>query len=162
MATDCIFCKHVNDPNQVIWKNEYFYARFDRYPVSPGHVNIVPIRHIVDVASLNSNEWNSLQNSIKEVISVIEKTDLKTLYLNLIKNPWSEISIKFCKMALEHPRINTKPDAYNHGINDGKAAGRTIDHMHWHIIPRFIGDIDDPTGGVRNVIPEMGNYKKAR
>jgi diadenosine tetraphosphate (Ap4A) HIT family hydrolase len=63
---------------------------------------------------------------------------------------------------LAHPRINTRPDAYNHGFNDGKAAGRTIDHLHWHIIPRYEKDMSDPRGGVRFVIPEMGNYKISR
>ncbi|MBI3283006.1 HIT family protein, partial [Candidatus Curtissbacteria bacterium] len=38
----------------------------------------------------------------------------------------------------------------------------TIDHFHLHIIPRYEGDVDDPLGGVRYVIPEMGNYKKPR
>jgi len=52
------------------------------------------------------------------------------------------------------------PDAYNVGINDGKAAGQTVFHLHVHIIPRYPGDVSDPTGGVRNVIPEKGNYLK--
>lgn len=47
-------------------------------------------------------------------------------------------------------------------MNDGKAAGRTVDHLHWHIIPRYDGDMIDPRGGVRYVIPEMGNYKTPR
>lgn len=53
-----------------------------------------------------------------------------------------------------------KPDAYNHGINDGIAAGRTVPHLHWHIIPRFQGDVDDPTGGVRYIFPDKANYRK--
>lgn len=50
------------------------------------------------------------------------------------------------------------PEAYNIGINDGKAAGQTIFHLHIHLVPRYSGDVKDPTGGVRNVIPEKGNY----
>jgi diadenosine tetraphosphate (Ap4A) HIT family hydrolase len=53
-----------------------------------------------------------------------------------------------------------KPKGYNIGINEGRAAGRTIDHLHIHLIPRYEGDMEDPTGGVRHVIPEKGNYKK--
>jgi len=53
------------------------------------------------------------------------------------------------------------PDAYNIGVNDGKAAGQTVFHLHIHIIPRYFGDVPDPTGGVRNVIPEKGNYLKS-
>ncbi len=50
------------------------------------------------------------------------------------------------------------PDGYNIGINDGEAAGRTVHHLHIHIIPRYIGDIPNPRGGVRHVIPGKGNY----
>ena len=49
---------------------------------------------------------------------------------------------------------------YNIGLNEGIAAGRTIDHLHIHIIPRELGDVENPVGGVRNVIPEKGNYLK--
>ncbi len=50
------------------------------------------------------------------------------------------------------------PDGYNLGINAGAAAGQTIDHLHIHLIPRRTGDVADPRGGVRYVIPERGNY----
>ncbi len=53
------------------------------------------------------------------------------------------------------------PDGFNIGINNGEAAGQTIPHLHVHLIPRYEGDMDDPRGGVRNVIPERGNYKTA-
>lgn len=42
---------------------------------------------------------------------------------------------------------------YNIGINDGRTAGRTVDHPHIHLIPRRPGDIGDPRGGVRNMLP---------
>jgi superfamily II DNA or RNA helicase/diadenosine tetraphosphate (Ap4A) HIT family hydrolase len=51
------------------------------------------------------------------------------------------------------------PDGYNVGINNGEAAGQTVFHLHIHVIPRNEGDVEDPTGGVRNVIPEKGNYR---
>jgi len=50
------------------------------------------------------------------------------------------------------------PDGYNVGFNVGVKAGQTIDHVHIHVIPRFVGDMEDPTGGVRHVIPERGRY----
>ncbi len=50
------------------------------------------------------------------------------------------------------------PDGYNIGINVGAAAGQTIFHLHVHVIPRFAGDIEDPRGGVRHVVPSKGNY----
>ena len=54
------------------------------------------------------------------------------------------------------------PDGYNIGVNVGQAAGQTVFHLHVHVIPRYRGDVVDPTGGVRHVIPERGNYRVAR
>ena len=54
------------------------------------------------------------------------------------------------------------PDGYNIGINDGAAAGQTVPHLHIHLIPRFNGDIADPRGGVRWVIPEKADYWSGR
>jgi len=53
-----------------------------------------------------------------------------------------------------------QPDGYNVGFNAGAAAGQTVDHLHVHVIPRFDGDMDDPRGGVRHVLPARGNYKR--
>ena len=52
------------------------------------------------------------------------------------------------------------PDGYNVGFNEGAAGGQTIAHFHLHVIPRHLGDMDDPRGGVRHVIPPRGNYLK--
>ena len=51
------------------------------------------------------------------------------------------------------------PDGYNIGMNCGEAAGQTIFHCHVHLIPRRKGDVDNPRGGIRHVIPEKGFYK---
>lgn len=51
-----------------------------------------------------------------------------------------------------------KPDGYNVGFNDLKAAGQSIPHCHMHIIPRYQGDVENPRGGIRGVIPGKQNY----
>ncbi len=51
-----------------------------------------------------------------------------------------------------------RPDAYNLGLNDGPAAGQTVPHCHLHLIPRYAGDVEDPRGGVRWVIPGKARY----
>ena len=51
-------------------------------------------------------------------------------------------------------------DGFNVGLNVGTAAGQTVDWPHVHLIPRRNGDMEDPRGGVRHVIPEKGNYHK--
>ncbi len=53
-------------------------------------------------------------------------------------------------------------DGFNVGFNYGQAAGQTVEWPHVHLIPRRKGDMEDPTGGVRHVIPEKGNYKKGK
>jgi diadenosine tetraphosphate (Ap4A) HIT family hydrolase len=50
-------------------------------------------------------------------------------------------------------------EAFNIGFNCGQAAGQTVMYPHIHLIPRRQGDCEDPTGGVRNVIPGKGVYK---
>jgi len=52
-----------------------------------------------------------------------------------------------------------QPDGYNVGFNSGAVAGQTVHHLHIHVIPRYSGDVSDPRGGVRHVIPEKGNYQ---
>jgi len=56
--------------------------------------------------------------------------------------------------------INDKfhPDGFNIGINVSEAAGQTISHVHIHLIPRYNGDVQDPRGGIRGVIPEKKIY----
>ena len=51
------------------------------------------------------------------------------------------------------------PSGFNVGINCGKVSGQTVDHLHIHIIPRYPKDVDDPTGGIRCVIPNKQKYK---
>ncbi len=50
------------------------------------------------------------------------------------------------------------PTGYNIGINCGASAGQTVFHFHCHVIPRYEGDVENPRGGIRNVIPGMGDY----
>lgn len=50
------------------------------------------------------------------------------------------------------------PDGFNVGMNCGEAAGQTVMHFHCHVIPRYLGDMADPRGGVRGVIPEKQGY----
>lgn len=50
------------------------------------------------------------------------------------------------------------PDGMTVGCNDGEAAGQTVEHAHVHVIPRFQGDVKDPRGGIRWVIPRRARY----
>lgn len=46
-----------------------------------------------------------------------------------------------------------QPDGFNLGVNCEVAGGQSVWHAHLHLIPRYAGDVSDPLGGVRNVIP---------
>ena len=68
--------------------------------------------------------------------------------------------------SLAHRLIDVKkilddkfnPDGYNIGVNCGESAGQTVMHCHIHIIPRYKGDVENPSGGVRGVIPSKQKY----
>jgi diadenosine tetraphosphate (Ap4A) HIT family hydrolase len=49
-------------------------------------------------------------------------------------------------------RRNHSPDGYNIGVNIGKAGGQSRMHVHMHLIPRYVGDVPDPGGGIRRVL----------
>ncbi len=51
-----------------------------------------------------------------------------------------------------------QPDGFNVGMNLGQAAGQTVSHLHLHVIPRYVGDVPDPRGGVRCVLPARADY----
>ncbi len=51
-----------------------------------------------------------------------------------------------------------QPDGFNIGLNDGLAAGQTVPHVHVHVIPRYNGDVPDPRGGIRWVVPAKAPY----
>ena len=58
----------------------------------------------------------------------------------------------------EDLRSQLNPDGFNVGLNDGQAAGQTVQHTHVHLIPRYDGDVADPRGGIRRVVPEQATY----
>ena len=65
-------------------------------------------------------------------------------------------------LLVEMKKTISKKDStvtgFNVGINDGTDSGQTISHCHIHLIPRRKGDVADPEGGIRNLIPGKGKY----
>lgn len=123
---DCVFCQ----PEVIaksVEKNGSVFAIHDKYPVTPGHLLVIPIRHTPD--------WFSMTEG--------ERLDADQL-----------MRVLQTRIRIE----DTKVSAFNVGSNCGDAAGQTVGHAHIHLIPRRKGDIPDPRGGVRGVIPEMRIY----
>jgi len=165
----CTFCKIYEDypekkpgETSIFYEDRFFFARLDRFPCTPGHTEIIPIRHIASIKDLYK-EKDIFFETLEDVKDQLINLDLKDYYGGFIENPVNDISKDLSKEALD--KINsgwTLEDDFdfNLGVNDGTLAGRTIDHLHMHIIPRYKGDVENPEGGVRYVIPEKGNYKK--
>jgi diadenosine tetraphosphate (Ap4A) HIT family hydrolase len=120
----CLFCRR-DEPslNHVSHENATFFARYDNFPVSEGHSEIVPKRHVESFFDLTPAEVQ----------------DAFTLILAVRQELWTRF----------------QPPGYTIGVNEGKAAGRTIDHLHIHVIPRYFGDVPDPRGGIRQVLPNF-------
>ena len=77
-------------------------------------------------------------------------------YLEQASDP---LLFEFLRDALAEINQRFNPDSTNIGLNNGPEAGQTVPHLHWHIIPRYEGAMDDPAGGVRGVIPEEQKYR---
>jgi diadenosine tetraphosphate (Ap4A) HIT family hydrolase len=86
---------------------------------------------------------------------VVSKRHIPYLF-SATKEEVSEIFAEIGKLRNEIENLY-HPNGYNIGINCGVAAGQTVGHLHVHLIPRYIGDVADPRGGVRNILPN-GNY----
>jgi diadenosine tetraphosphate (Ap4A) HIT family hydrolase len=87
---------------------------------------------------------------------IISKRDCEQ-YFDLNEKEKSELTqlIDQTKLAIEKVY---SPDGYNIGMNCGGVAGQTVMHFHCHVIPRYVGDMEDPRGGVRGVIPNNQKY----
>lgn len=92
----------------------------------------------------------------KLIIPFIHKGTYWDLSREELGDIYSICTILKDDMVREDPTIT----GFNVGWNCGASAGQTIMHAHCHLIPRRDGDVEDPIGGVRNVIPGKGNYKK--
>ena len=60
------------------------------------------------------------------------------------------------EIELKDPSV----EGFNLGANAGQIAGQSILHCHIHLIPRRKGDVDNPQGGIRSVIPQKQHYKR--
>lgn len=87
---------------------------------------------------------------------VIPKAHAKSLFTHgaaVQADVWSLVA-----RVRDELRSELKPDGFNIGLNDGEAAGHTVEHAHVHVIPRFDEDVPDPRGGIRWVLPQHAAY----
>ena len=79
-------------------------------------------------------------------------------FFDLNKNELKDLSVALKKEREFLLNLDKKITAFNVGVNSGKDAGQSIMHCHIHLIPRRKGDIENPRGGVRGVIPSKQKY----
>jgi diadenosine tetraphosphate (Ap4A) HIT family hydrolase len=79
--------------------------------------------------------------------------------LTLAEQQHLPIVLTHCKQLIEQ---EFTPAGYNIGMNCGTAAGQTVAHFHCHLIPRYLGDMADPRGGIRHCVAGKGYYDPAR
>ena len=121
MKNLCPFCKI----SEFVLSNELSFAIFDAFPVTKGHMLVIPRRHFANYFECTIEERNSLFDLVNKCHEYLEENN---------------------------------PDGFNIGININPVAGQTVMHLHIHLIPRFKGDMKDPRGGVRGVIPDKRIY----
>lgn len=120
----CIFCR-VDDQsvNTLMDQTVNFYVRYDNFPATVGHVEIVPRRHVDSFFDLTPEEASEAYDLMQRVRKQLD--------------------------------ADHGPAGYTIAVNDGRAAGRTVDHLHIHIVPRYEGDVEDPRGGIRRALPNF-------
>lgn len=152
----CVFC----EPDELasastIEKYEKFTLRLDPNPVSFGHILIIPNRHVEKFDELDEDELSKLGEAVTRSRKIAEeKRRIREKYSN-ISAVKEKDSNDMVDSILEEKE---DPEGFNIGLNEGKTAGQTINHLHIHVIPRYEGDVKNPEGGVRNVIPDKADY----
>lgn len=122
-GVSCLFCRWTDtNTHSVLFASDRFYARWDNYPATVGHVEVVPKDHIVSFFDLVPDMAMEMFSVICEAQGIVAAT--------------------------------FPVDGWTIGVNDGEAAGRTVHHLHVHLIPRRMGDVLDPRGGVRRIFPD--------
>jgi diadenosine tetraphosphate (Ap4A) HIT family hydrolase len=111
----------------MLFRNEMAFVAKDRFPVSKGHLLIIPFRHVERYFDVTP----------EEKLALLDLLDQAKQYLD----------------------VELRPDGYNIGVNVGEAAGQTIMHVHIHLIPRYRGDVANPRGGVRGIIPGRQSWR---
>jgi diadenosine tetraphosphate (Ap4A) HIT family hydrolase len=116
------------EPARLVAFDDLLAVVADKFPISPGHTLIIARRAV----------------SRFQELTTAEKARLLT---------WIDWTQHHLASALSLP-----PDGFNIGLNDGPAAGQTMSQFHFHVIPRYTGDVPDPRGGIRHVIPAKARY----
>ena len=90
---------------------------------------------------------------------IVPKRHVET-YFELTKDEILACNELILKTKEKILKQDSSVQGFNIGTNAGKSAGQSIMHCHIHLIPRREGDVENPQGGVRSVIPKKQHYKR--
>lgn len=118
-----------------------------------------PFCKLEDRIVINSKCWVAIEDGYpvnKGHMLIITRRHVAS-FRELNKEEFQEL---FDIMRLVVNRLDElyNPDGYNFGVNDGEVAGQTIFHVHFHVIPRYQGDDENPRGGIRKIKSPIINY----
>ena len=113
---------------RVVAVDDLFAVVSDKFPISSGHTLIIARRPVARFQDLTGAEKARL----------------------LVWIDWTQEHLQ--------THLSPAPDAFNLGLNDGPAAGQTMPQFHFHVIPRYAGDVLDPRGGIRWIISQKARY----
>ncbi|MFA5985790.1 MAG: HIT domain-containing protein [Parcubacteria group bacterium] len=104
----CPFCDVVNISKIVLFQTDFAIAIMNLYPVTRGHLLVVPKLHVSSLSELGYSSCCDLITSIQKVTNIV--------------------------------KMHLKPEGVNVFLNEGKIAGQTLEHLHVHVVPRYIDD----------------------
>ena len=117
---NCLFCNIIKKEigAEIVYEDGETMVFLDTHPRAPGHVMVVPKFHAENIADLPNEEVGPVFLTVKKITGILSRTFLPR----------------------ENVQGGQRPDGFTIGINQGKASGQVIDHLHTHIIPRFNDD----------------------
>lgn len=186
---ESVFSKIYNKGLELIlFENDHWFALFDSHPVNPGHVLIITKREVGEIADLNPAEAADFLVAISEVQRLLRNFPIEEHYRTEIAKAEQRVEqlrqspegkdadMERLSKQIDFFRYNIKllegfessrPSSFNVMVNDGPVAGQTIPHVHVQVVPRFVGDVEDPRFGCRRMLESVrgddrGDYKTAR
>jgi diadenosine tetraphosphate (Ap4A) HIT family hydrolase/predicted house-cleaning noncanonical NTP pyrophosphatase (MazG superfamily) len=126
--SDCLFCQIARQEKEV-----KFFANFTHCYVIKDRFPVFN-GHILIIPHEHTENWFTAKEEVR---------------LDILK------ALQLMKEQLD---LDYSPHGYNIGANCGEIAGQSVMHLHLHLIPRYRGDMEDPKGGVRGVIPSKQKY----
>lgn len=131
---DCILCAVRDDDERVkilkIYQDEILFVCLNLYPYNPGHLLVIPLKHIKEYRELSKQEILHISRAIQGLQMLLDD-----LY---------------------------DPHGYNIGFNQGRDAGASIEHLHFHIVPRYGAELGyiDIVGKTRVVVEGLDSVKE--